>query len=373
MAIVHFFVDNLNVGGLQRLCVDQSYSFAERGYTVQIHCLTPVPDKNFNSFINLEHTKIAKLDIVISSISSNHLYQLKNTVKILKSLKTDDLLISHSLRATVVIWISRLISRSKHSFITSIHQLPSLSATFQRNKRIHYAQFSPVLSAYSHAVKLDWESRLSQSLYFKFFLRKKIDVLRNGIFLDRLPTSVEQEVYKHTSRLVYLGRNTGWKGITTLLDFAELDSLRHFQILFMLPEIDKVWEQELRDKFGSRIELVIGKTLSNYTPRDGDVHFYAAQYGPRAKFIESISLNCLEMAALGVPSLVTKGGVGTWPDLTETNVFIECDWSDIDDTCQKILYASELKFTPATIQRIRDLVDIQNNVSKIIRVLDVSS
>jgi hypothetical protein len=141
----------------------------------------------------------------------------------------------------------------------------------------------------------------------------------------------------------------------------------------MLPEIDKVWEQELRDRFGNRIELVIGKTLSSYTPRNGDVHFYAAHYGPRAKFIESISLNCLEMAALGVPSLVTKGGVGTWPDLTETNIFIECNWCDLDETCKKILCASELKFAPATIQRIRNLVDIQNNVSKIISILDSSS
>jgi hypothetical protein len=70
---------------------------------------------------------------------------------------------------------------------------------------------------------------------------------------------------------------------------------------------------------------------------------------------------------------VTKGGVGTWPDLTETNIFIECNWCDLDETCKKILCASELKFAPATIQRIRNLVDIQNNVSKIISILDSSS
>lgn len=373
MASVHLFIDNLNMGGFQRLCIDQSYSFAERGYKVQIHCLTRVPDENSNSFIHLERERIVQMDIAISTISSDHFNQFKNTLKVLKSLQNNDLVISHSLRATVVIWIARLFVRSDRPFITSIHQLPSLSAPFQRTKRFHYAQMSPVLSAYSLAVKHDWESRLSKSLYFNLFLRKKIEVLRNGIFLDRLPTYVEKMISERSSRLVYLGRNTGWKGIETLLKFAGMDSLLSFKILLILPEIDKVWEKELRDRFGSRIELVIGKTLSSYAPRAGDVHFYAVQYGPRAKFIESISLNCLEMASLGVPSLVTQGGLGTWPDLAETNIFVECDWRDFDETCKKILHASELEFAPTAIKRIRDLVDIQNNVSKIISILDRSS
>ena len=194
--------------------------------------------------------------------------------------------------------------------------------------------------------------------------------MRNGIYLDRLPALMEKETSNSSKRLVFLGRNTGWKGISTLLDYAENVSLQHFGILLILPEIDKAWEQELRDRFGTRIELIIGKSLASYTPRDGDVHFYAAQYGADARFIESISLNCLEMASMGVPSLVTQGGVGTWPDLSEANVFIECNWGEIDETCKKILIASDLKLTSQAIKSIRGLVDIQNNVSEILRRLD---
>ena len=37
---------------------------------------------------------------------------------------------------------------------------------------------------------------------------------------------------------------------------------------------------------------------------------------------ESISINCLEMACVGVPSFVTMGGLHTWQDLESSQIFI---------------------------------------------------
>jgi glycosyltransferase involved in cell wall biosynthesis len=369
MATVHFFIDNLSMGGFQRLCLDQAYYFANEGYEVEIHSLTQMPAKTSSSFINLESSQIAESTLKISTISPNHFFQLINTLKILKRLNRDDLVISHSLRATAVLWIARLIARSSNPFLTSIHQLPSLSAPFQRTKRFLYAQLSPILTAYSQAVKDDWDSRLSKGILRKIFLRKEIVVLRNGIFLNRLPFRQEESAPEQSKRLIFLGRNTGWKGVSTLLEFVEMPPLQDFKILIMMPEIDKSWEEELRARFDGRIELVIGKTLSSYKPIYGDVHFYAAQYGSEAKFVEAISLNCLEMASLGVPSLVTKGGVGTWPELVKTGIFVECDWGALDDTCRKVVVASEMTFSPQTIQAIRNLVDVRNNVSRLVESL----
>jgi glycosyltransferase involved in cell wall biosynthesis len=283
----------------------------------------------------------------------------------LKNLKGADLVVSHSLRATVVIRVCKILSRNGFPFITTIHQLPSLSAALQRTRRLIYAQLSPLLTAYSTAVKSDWDSRVSESFMFRKLLNKEISVLRNGIYLNRLPAYQNAPEFSASKRLVYLGRNTGWKGIETLLRYATLESLQDFNILLMLPEIDLSWESELREKFGGRISISVGKTLSSYIPQVGDVHFYAAQYGPNAKFIESISLNCLEMAAIGVPSVVTRGGLGTWPELAEENVFVECDWKDVIATSNKIRQASNLKFTSLTISNIRELVNIRNNVKKI--------
>ena len=363
MRTVHFFIDNLAIGGFQRLCLDQSYAFAAAGNKVNIHVLSEVSHLNSNTFVNLEKSIISKFDISINSLSSSHLGQLKKTSQILGSVESDDLVISHSLRATVILWFSKHTLRKKTLFITTIHQLPTLSAPIQRTRRFIYSQFSPILTAYSTAVKNDWDSRVLKNYLFRIFFRKQISVLRNGIFLDRLPRSAQYTEIQTSKRLVYLGRNTGWKGIETLLRYATLDSLQDFEILLMLPEIDITWEKELRNKFGGRIEISTGKTLSSYVPRNGDVHFYAAQYGPNAKFIEGISLNCLEMAALGVPSLVTSGGLGTWPDLEEKKIFVECEWDNLNETSDKIRLTSELIFSSLAINEICKLVDIKNNIS----------
>lgn len=369
MRTVHFFIDNLAIGGFQRLCLDQSYEFATAGHKVEIHVLNDVPDSISNSFVNLEATIITRLNISISYLSSSHRRQIRMTSDILRRVGVGDLVISHSLRATVVLWVSKRLVRTSYPFITTIHQLPSLSAPFQRTRRLIYAQLTPLLVAYSNAVKRDWDSRISKTFLFRLFLKKEISVLRNGIYLNRLPHHKGESALPEAKRIVYLGRNTGWKGIETLLRYATLESLQTFGILLMLPKMDATWKEELREKFGERIEFSVGKTLSNYKPRAGDVHFYAAQYGPKARFVESISLNCLEMAALGVPSVVTRGGLGTWPELAKMNVFAECDWNNLDATSSVIRQLSDLSFSPSNITEIREIVNIKHNVEKIDLVL----
>jgi hypothetical protein len=58
----------------------------------------------------------------------------------------------------------------------------------------------------------------------------------------------------------------------------------------------------------------VSKSFRDYKPSYGDVHLYPANYGTSAKFIESISINCLEMASVGIPSFITRGGLLTWPE-----------------------------------------------------------
>lgn len=370
MSRVHLFIDNLNIGGFQRLCQDQAYVFSELGYKVEIHSLSELPTLDSRNFVTIESDLIRKFDIKVDSISTTHLRQIINTKKILNSASLEDILISHSLRATVIVRISIFLSRSKLGFLTQIHQLPTLSAPIQRLRRFLYAQQSPVLVAYSTAVKSDWDLRVG---HFPRLARplfsKPIEVIRNGVYLNRLPSPVTRKDAVLNARLVFLGRNTGWKGISTFLKYSEQPKLSHFRLLLMLPEIDSQFRSEIQERFGSRVELVVGKSISSFKPHPGDVHFYAAQYGSNAHYIESISLNCLEMAAVGVPSVVTSGGLGTWLDLQDQEIFFECDWSDIDTTVEKILKASEMQYSTSALESIRNQVNIEANVKSLIRRL----
>lgn len=364
---VHLFIDNLNIGGFQRLCLDQAYAFCEMNYSVAIHSMSALPDPSVKSFLSIERDLISKFGIRIESISSTHIRQIASTRRILQNHTADDLIISHSLRATVVIFVASLFLYRRTFFTTQIHQLPTLSAPIQRFRRFVYAQLSPNLVAYSEAVKKDWDSRvINFPIFIRWVFRKPIQVVRNGIYLDRIPDFAHPSESKAGSRLIFLGRNTGWKGIGTFLHYAEHPDLLHFKVLLMLPNIDTTFEQELKARFGTRLEIALGKSIATFIPEEGDVHFYAAQYGGKAKFIESISLNCLEMAAAGVPSVVTSRGLETWKDLVGTGIFFECDWTNSVDTAKKILEASESRKSYLELEQIRSKIDVKSNIHALI-------
>ena len=369
MKRVHFFIDNLSIGGFQRLCLDQAYSFSELGYSVAIHSLSMPPGPESRSFLSIEKDLIDLHGISIDYLSTGHLEQISKTRFILRSYERGDIWISHSLRATAVIYIASRLLRKRFFFMTEIHQLPTLSAPIQRFRRFLYAQLSPALVAYSEAVKKDWDTRVRNfPIFIRFIFDKPIEVIRNGIYLNRIPSMTDGQKSNMGSRLIFLGRNTGWKGLATFLTYAEHPSLSHFELLLMLPEIDQAFERQIIDRFEGRVEIAIGKSIASFSPREGDIHFYAAQYGGDARFIESISLNCLEMAAAGVPSVVTAYGLTTWNDLQNLGIFFECDWSDSESTINGILEVARKRISTEDLEKIRAQISIASNVHKIIQL-----
>lgn len=365
MKSVTFFIDNLRIGGFQRLCLDQAYAFSDRGYKVTIIALQENEISNA-SFLISEYALIEKKNLQIVFASNSHLKQLMILLRITKNLSSNDILISHSLRATALLRLAFILVLKRPKFTTTIHQLPTLSAAWQRFKRFSYAQLSPVLTAYSNAVKSDWESRISKFPFgARVLFSKEILVLRNGIYLPRIATNHSEVEVCTIPRLVFLGRLTSWKGFATFLNFARHSHLCHFRLLLIVPAIPEETIKDLIEEFGNRIEFVIGQSFDAYSPVPGDVHFYAAEYGQDAKYIESISLNCLEMASVGTPSVVTIGGLKTWPDLEDLGLFYECNWNDVNLVIGQIFRASKIKIDSEILEKIRETISIEKNVVKL--------
>jgi len=307
------YIDNLRIGGFQRLCLDQAYALSQQDFSVEIHVLSAIELSN-PSFLSSESSLINDRKIIVHFLSERLFFQLRSILKVIRNMPQNDIVISHGLRATALLWMGQKISFKNFKFLTTIHQLPTLSASRQRLKRFVYSQLSPFLTAYSEAVVNDWNYRVS---HFPAVIRKR---------------------------------------------YPRLDV---FNILVIVPEISDSHRSQLKEEFGERIQFQIGKSFNSYTAVKGDVHFYAAQYGEKAKFIESISLNCLEMASVGTPSVVTKGGLNTWPELKNLSVFWECDWTNREATVDTIIKASQIDIYEKEILRIRDLIDINHNVLKI--------
>jgi len=355
-------VDNLQVGGYQRLALDEAYALADRGFNVQILVLDEdrPPTSKVPTFIEIEKDLIFYKDVRI--VFSSHKWHklVLNLHQVFGLLPQNPLIIAHSLRCTFAIKLLKVF-RHNGSFLvnTKIHQLPSLTDPRQRIKRLIYSQFADNLFGFSEAVKSSWKSQFG--CVFRLFLRfsKEINLLRNGIYLDRLPLRSQLDVNSIPKpRLIFLGRITFWKGIRIFEEISKLDSLNYFDFLFIVPSYTSSDFYKLQTILGDRFKIIEGKSVSSLKLFDGDVHLYPTDYGLNSKFTESISLNCLEMAGIGIPSLVTKGGQLTWPEEVFKKVFFEVEWNDLAQVASKIVTVSKLRISDRELEEIRRKIDI---------------
>ena len=362
------FVDNLRVGGYQRLTLDQAYKLSDLDIDVSVFVLSPESEWNF---ARIESNLIKQKRVQLIPVSDKRFLLVKFFLKIFKSEEQKILLISHSLRATLALRILKILKCFEGTINTTLHQLPGLSHESQKIKRFVYAQFSDNLFCFSKAVEMNWYNqfgvRFSRLIRF---LSKEISVLRNGIYLERLPNQLQNGLECNQPRIIYLGRITFWKSLDTLKNLAILPELNHFDFLLMVPKITSEDLADLSTILPNRLEIIEGKSISSLRSRKGDVHIYPAHYGEGVSIIESISLNCLEMSAIGVPSLVSKGGLHTWPELKTSKLIREVDWSKLEAVGSALIDASNTQIDHIELMKVRQIVDIENQISKLLINVD---
>jgi len=356
------FVDNLRLGGYQRLALDQAYALSDFGFRVTLFVLSPAKEWNF---YELERNILAEKKVELVELIPSRRSLILSLNPRLSCLKSP-LILSHSLRASFSLRILRFFRRNRYTINTTIHQLPGLTDPRQRFKRLVYAQFSDNLFCFSGAVAQSWPEQFG-SHFSKIIGRcsKRIDVLRNGIYLQRLPSMPVLNARSRRPRIVFLGRLTFWKGLGTLQQLALNEDLQGFDFMFIVPDEDNESFSLLLDTLGDRGIVVRGKTVASYTPMRGDVHVYPANYGSEVKVIEGISLNCLEMGAIGIPSLITAGGLVTWEELICSDLYKEIDWGVKTDVAQLILNTSENVISEQDVRRVQSVVSIENQLKSL--------
>jgi len=75
------------------------------------------------------------------------------------------------------------------------------------------------------------------------------------------------------------------------------------------------------------------------------------------------------MAAIGVPSCVTKGGLETWPEFLQNPLITEVDWHDLNKTASTILRLQPNNILEDDIIKIRQLVTINNHINQLIKIV----
>ena len=356
--------DSLRIGGIERLVLDQAYELSTQGIFCRIVVLNEMPNTGQDSFVKNERDLIEDLKIDITYIKGSRIHQFANLLKILNQLQFE-YVFAHSLRGGVLCWILKNIFGIKIKIITTIHQLPTLSAPFQRGRRMFYSQFCDKLLIFSSSAKDDWNHQKQRNILFKIIAQKKhISLCRNGVFLSRLnliePDS--KNLYKEVKRLVFIGRLTKWKGMETFLEIAKMKALKDTEILLITPTSPEIQLESLDRSFQKRIKSIVGKSISEIEFKKGDLHIYPASYGSNA-FTEGISINVLEMACLGIPSLVTKNGCTTWPELKNLGLVYEVDWSKTDTIISVI---NKISIKPKNVTKARLVINVKNNLNQIL-------
>ena len=107
-----------------------------------------------------------------------------------------------------------------------------------------------------------------------------------------------------------------------------------------------------------RITCITGKSVSQISFYPGDLLLYPVIF--EGKFLEGVSINVLEMACMGVPSIISNG-IDTWPELATLGMLQVADWTDTESVASLIL--SNYKFSSSDgILEARRLIDINNNL-----------
>jgi len=366
-------LDNFRVGGLERLALDQLYMLKDLGIPAEAHYRQVDVTARLPNFLKLEESRIRRSELQISGLPKSDWSQLLYFVKLFRS-KEFTLIINHSVGSAVILRFAIFLTRRNIRLKTFVHQLPTLSAPVQRVKRFAYSLFSDEIYGYSVAVTQDWNNRISKEILPKR-IRQKLTMRtqRNGIYLGRLPTFSRSETRNEIKpRLVFIGRNVGWKNMERIFGLLRQSDLSEFQALVVLPMISDALKVSSEQEFGKRIRFEIGKKLEDVEFRQGDINIYPVNYGPDAKFIEAISLNCLEMACLGIPSIIAKNGSDTWPDLIELGFLHEVNWNDEEEVILGIETLRKRVFSEELNSRARILISVEKNIKEILSSKPIS-
>lgn len=361
-------LDNFRVGGIERLALDQLFALSDMGISAVAYYRQEKATKENPNFLELEAERIAQKSIQINAMPEGDLAQLRVLVHFLRN-NNVSVVINHSVGASVILRLAKILSRNRVTVKTFIHQLPTLSAPMQRIKRFIYALTSDELFGYSAAVVQDWNERLDRHPLSKVLLGwKRPKVLRNGIYLNRLPRlQPPSEARSKPVRMVFIGRGVAWKNKEFIISSLRSMAQNQVQALLVLPSIESEARETLTAEFGELIEFEIGKKVEDILFTKNDINIYPVNYGPKAQFIESISLNCLEMACLGIPSLVTKEGCSTWPELEIAGIIKEVDWNQSNNFEIALYAASQARFDSGKIDEFKSIISIENNLRAILQ------
>ena len=356
-------VDNLRVGGIQRLAIDECYSLNKRGIKHLLVSLNAFEGNNSIVTVDEEFAEISQLNI--QYLGQGKLRQLNELTKFVK--QDFDLIVTHSATAALLLRFAVILKMKRVNIILYIHQLISLSSKKQALKRFFYFTFADKLFVSSNQFKLEIETYLKNNWWGTLF-RKKIYFDRMGIYLDRIDNQFKavacQEAVPH---LIFSSRMTAWKGFQVFLNMANnFHSVNH-KVVFEISK-EKNMQSEIQELDKHDNHAFYSKSPASFKYPSKSLHIYPTNYGDSVKHPQSVGMNVLEFLALGVPSLISIEGFQSWPELEKSILIETCNWFnplEVNKKANKLLNVDEASAKEESL-KLRESISIERHVTNLV-------
>ena len=330
-------LDNLRVGGIQRIALDECYSLIDNEIDFRLLCFSKVEEFDSMLFVDSEYAKSAQVAPFV--ISGSVFAKIVQTSKFLRKIDKEVKVVVHSPSLAVVFFLARILSGKRFPILLWIHQVLSLSSFHQSLKRVIYSNAADCVFFTTKQFELEWNLVVANNIFLKFFQPKKRVFSRIGIYHKRVLSTDWKDATLCSSKVehrIFASRITSWKGVSKFLDLIQHreDSQIHF--IFMTTDSYKTSKffENLNDQ---KVHVLTSRAPAHLRNAPAPVHLYPSDYGPKVTHPMSIGLNVLEFLVLGVPSLISKEDFLTFPELRNCELIKTSDWNDLEEIEQDII------------------------------------
>ena len=363
-------LDNLRVGGVQRLALDEAYALSIRGYEVEVLLLEK--EHKLDDMREIDADFFDEYNILVSNVTGSNWQKIRKISSVLKQSNATKV-ISHSAKGIALLRVCSFLIFRPIEILGYIHQLITLSNYIQRLKRIVFFSLASELRASSKQFILELEKYTQEKKCLKLILRKKIHFDRMGVFVERIvsqDSKVTKQGRSERTSIIFMSRVAIWKGFGKYLSIAR-DLRGNFDYLTITSRFhNDVFEVEQAcSEIG--VQLMYGTNVARVNRGNRSIHLYPADYGNKVNFPQNIGLNVLESMALGIPSLISHEELWSWPELENSKLIWMTDWSvpDVQAKIDEIVKMPNSVFLEEA-QVLERIFSIEEHIERIIEFLE---
>ncbi len=364
--------ENLRIGGIQRLLVDETYQFMEWNSNPQIISLAPKLMGDHLPDLDSEFQKSKFLKITY--LESKKSKQIKYFYNFIKKKDAPRIYITHSTTGAALVRIASWLALKKVFVILQIHQLISLSDKGQQRKRVIYSMFADNVLFSSNQFLLEWRLLLSKKRFLKIFYRKDLQFDRMGIYLPRLDSlDFKRKALcdENVPHLMFLSRVTSWKGFEKFKAITQQFASEELHTVAITSSNYQTEILDPREFDTDKSHIVFNLSVASLQINAGSVHLYPSDYGPVVKYPQSIGMNVLEMISQGVPSLISSEGFDSWPELRDSALVKVVDWNNTEEVA-RIVYESiglSTKNRDREFKKLARVISIESHCGRLAQLM----